>query len=51
MQELLLSGLLKGFNEKGQCSHLFFMEPSLCAGKVLNHTLILLDKVIDKMGI
>lgn len=51
MLEPLLSGLLKGFSEKGQCSHLFFMEPSLYAGKVLNHTLILLDKVIDKMGI
>lgn len=47
----LLSGLLKDCNEKGQCSHLFFMEHLLYASKALNHTLILLDKVIDKMGI
>lgn len=28
-----------------------FYGTFLCAGKALNHTLILLDKVIDKMGI
>lgn len=51
MQGPLLSGLLKGCSEKGQCSHLFFMESPLYVGKALNHTLILLDKVIDKVGI
>ena len=47
----LLSGLLKDCHEKGQRSHLFFMESPLYAGKALNHTLVLLDKVTDKMVI